>query len=57
MMCDHHNMVCCALFDVFPNKVNTDLVHLVEFLHLQQLPAELNLTEVVHTFPYKIFII
>ena len=57
MMCDHHNMVCCALFDVFPNKVNTYLVHPVELLHLQQLPAKLNLTEVVHTFPYKILII
>lgn len=50
-----HNMSCCTL-NVF-DKVDTGHMHLVERLHLQQLPSELNLAEVIHAFPHKILVI
>ena len=57
VMRNHHDMGCRNLLDTFLNKVNTGLVHPVEFLHLQQLPIELNLSEIIHAFPHEILIV
>lgn len=50
MGCNHHNMSCRTFFNAFPNKINTVLVHPVEFIHLKQLLAELDLAEVINPF-------
>lgn len=34
MMSNHHNMTSRALFDTFPDKINTGLMHPIEFLYL-----------------------
>ena len=57
VMRNHHDMGCRTFLDTFLNKVNTGLVHPVEFLHLQQLPIELNLSEIIHAFPHEILIV
>ena len=54
MMCNHDNMGRSALFNAFPDKTNTSLVHPVEVIHLKQLPVELYLAEVIHAFPHEI---
>lgn len=50
MVCNHPNMSCRTFFNAFLNKINTVLVHPVEFFHLQQLLVELDLAEVIHPF-------
>lgn len=50
MVCNHHNMSCRTFFNAFLNKINTVLVHPVEFFHLQQHLIELDLAEVIHPF-------
>ena len=54
---NHHDMGCRALLNAFPNKADTSLMHPVEFIHLQQLPVELDLSEVIHAFPHEILIV
>ena len=57
MVCNHNDMDRRALLDAFPYKVDTSLVHPVEFLHLQQLPVELDLAEIIHAFPHEILVV
>ena len=47
VVCNHHNISCYTLLNVFPDKVDTGIMHSVELLHLQQLSIELDLTEVI----------
>ena len=53
MVGNHNYMECRTFLCASPDKVNTGLMHPIELLHLQQLSVELDLTEIVHTFPYK----
>ena len=54
MVCNHNDMCRRTLFDTFPDKADAGIMHPVEFLHLQQLPVELDLAEVIHAFPHEI---
>lgn len=57
MVCNHHDLGCRALLNAFPDKTDTILVHPVEFIHLQQLPVEPDLAEVIHAFPHEILVV
>ena len=57
MVCNHHDMGCRTFFNAFPDKTDTILVHPLEFIHLQQFPVELDLTEVIHAFPHEILVV
>ena len=55
-MCYYHNMFGGAFGQTFPDEIQTETVHLIEFLCLEQFAIIHYLPKIVHALPNKILV-